>query len=63
MGLGLDEIGELVTLVESGLTDSERAKALRDLCERQRDLLMTRREALDEQINETTRVIDDLTAL
>ncbi len=63
MGLGLDEIGELVTLVESGLTDSERATALRDLCERQRDLLMRRRDDLNEQIDETTRVIDGLTDL
>lgn len=63
MGLGLDEIGELVTLVESHLTDSERATAVRGLCERQRDLLMARRDDLNEQIDETTRVIDGLTAL
>ncbi|MEO0382144.1 MAG: MerR family transcriptional regulator [Pseudomonadota bacterium] len=63
MGLGLDEIGELVKLVESELTDGERAKSVRALCERQRDLLAARRDTINEQINETSRVIDGLTAL
>ncbi|WP_375568002.1 MerR family transcriptional regulator [Ahrensia marina] len=63
MGLGLDEIGELVELVESDLTDGERAKAVRTLCERQRELLTVRRDTINEQINETSRVIDGLTSL
>jgi DNA-binding transcriptional MerR regulator len=63
MGLGLDEIGELVQLVESELTDSERASAVRALCERQRDMLSARRDIIDEQIAETDRVIEGLTSL
>jgi DNA-binding transcriptional MerR regulator len=63
MGLGLDEIGELVELVESELTDSERASAVRALCERQRDMLSARRDIIDEQIAETDRVIEGLTSL
>lgn len=63
MGLGLDEIGELVALVESDLSDAERAQTVRTLCERQRDLLIARRDAINEQIDETDRVIEGLTAL
>lgn len=63
MGLGLDEIGELVELVESELTDGQRANAVRALCERQRDVLSARRDSINEQIEETSRVIDDLTSL
>jgi DNA-binding transcriptional MerR regulator len=63
MGLGLDEIGELVAVVESSLSDSERAQKVRALCERQRDLLLARRDTINEHIEETSRVIDGLTSI
>lgn len=63
MGLGLDEIGDLVKLVESDLSDADRAQAVRELCQRQRDLLSARRDTINEQIEETTRVIEGLTSL
>ena len=63
MGLGLDEIGELVDVVESELSDAERAQKVRALCERQRDFLVARRDTINEQIEETNRVIEGLTSL
>lgn len=63
MGLGLDEIGELVQVVESDMGDGERAKAVRALSIRQRDALHARRDMIDEQIEETNRVIDGLTSI
>ena len=63
MGFGLDEIGELVAVVESDMPDGERATAVRKLSERQRDVLLARRELLNEQIEETTRVIDGLISI
>jgi hypothetical protein len=48
---------------ESSLSDSERAQKVRALCERQRDLLLARRDTINEHIEETSRVIDGLTSI
>ncbi len=63
MGLGLDEISQLVGLVECDLPDSERAQAVVSMCERQRALLIERREAINTQMAEIDQVIEGLTAL
>lgn len=63
MGLGLDEIAQMVLLVESEKSDADRAQSVRTICERQRDLLLARRDSINEQLEETARVIDGLTSL
>ncbi|MGD1888117.1 MAG: MerR family transcriptional regulator [Cohaesibacteraceae bacterium] len=60
MGLGLDDVAELVRLVESDLSDQERANSVRELCQSQRDMLMARRDVLDEQLRETDDVLVNL---
>lgn len=60
MGLGLDDVADLVRSVESDMSDQDRANAVRDLCQRQRDMLLTRRDSLDEQLRETDAVLASL---
>ena len=60
MGFGLDSIQELVGVVESDKSDAERAQFVRKLCEAQRETLVERRSELDQQIQETDRVLAGL---
>ena len=63
MGMGLDDVAELVAAVESEADDQQRAARVRALCARQLDDLTARRKALDQQITETERALDGLTFL